>query len=413
MKLFACCVLVLALLVALPAAAQTPIKDLDTPQFAVGTLERDGAQVPAGTVQLVPGHTGQANQFTFVADAHNGFFTTTLKPTPEWDRAAGLSFWVKGDGSSSWGGVEVIADDDFTKRYAFCFPVDSTAWRKLAVPWSDLIPETGTAPAISPTGTVKPSSLRYLWFGKWYYWRDYPAESYAVDELVLEASIPVDQTDYTPSRRGTPRLHARLETKEPVTLVTVGDSLSDKRHWANREVLWSEVLVKSLEQQYGGKVTLVNPAIGGTQLTHGLIVAPRWLKDHPAPDLITLWYGYNDHDNGTTPELFKERLRFAVDYLRRLTKGKSEIVLLTTAPAVGRWTEMEGLAQAARDVAKEKRTGLADVAAAFHHVGDQDETAKQGLFCRDEVHLGPAGHALAAEVVARALAGPPAGSPRH
>ncbi len=88
-------------------------------------------------------------------------------------------------------------------------------------------------------------------------------------------------------------------------------------------------------------------------------------------------------------------------------------MLLTTAPAVERWTEMEGLAQAARDVAKEKRAGLADVAAAFHHVGDQDEAAKQGLYCRDEVHLGPAGHALTAEVVLRALAGPGVGSQWH
>ncbi len=288
MKLSAYCVFVLALLVALPAAAQAPIKDLDTVQFQVGTFEKDGAQVPAGTVQLVPGHSGQANQFAFVADAHSGFFMTTLQPTPEWDTSAGLSFWVKGDGSSSWGGLEVIADDSLTKRYAFCFPIDSTAWRKIAIPWSDLIPETGTAPPISPTGAVKPSSLRYLWFGKWHYWRDYPAESYAVDELALEPLILVDSADYTPSRRGTPRLRAKLEAKDPVTIVTLGDSLSDKRHWANREVLWSEVLVKHLEQQYGGKVALVNPAVGGTQLTHGLIVAPRWLADHPAPDLITL-----------------------------------------------------------------------------------------------------------------------------
>ena len=33
----------------------------------------------------------------------------------------------------------------------------------------------------------------------------------------------------------------------------MGDSLSDKRHWANREMLWSEILVEQLENAYGGQ----------------------------------------------------------------------------------------------------------------------------------------------------------------
>ena len=42
---------------------------------------------------------------------------------------------------------------------------------------------------------------------------------------------------------------------------------------------------------------------------------------------------------------------------------------MTTCPALKRWDTMEELAGAVRAVAKEKRTGLADVAAAFHKAG--------------------------------------------
>ena len=29
---------------------------------------------------------------------------------------------------------------------------------------------------------------------------------------------------------------------------------------------------------------------------------PRWLKDDPKPDLVTIWFGGNDYDNGVRGE---------------------------------------------------------------------------------------------------------------
>jgi lysophospholipase L1-like esterase len=183
----------------------------------------------------------------------------------------------------------------------------------------------------------------------------------------------------------------------------MGDSLSDKRHWANRQTLWSEVLVRKIKEAYGTEVQLVNPALGGTQLTQNLILMPRWLKSTPQPDLVTVWFGFNDWDSGMRKERFEETLRFAVDRIRRMTQGRAEVLLVTTCPAVDRWDTMEELAEAVRTVAQEKRTGLADVAAAFHAAG-ADERARGGLYCSDKVHLGEAGHVLAAETVLRAIA---------
>jgi lysophospholipase L1-like esterase len=92
-----------------------------------------------------------------------------------------------------------------------------------------------------------------------------------------------------------------------------------------------------------------------------------------------------------------------VDRIRRLTKGKSEMLLMTTCPAFARWDEMDEMAGAVRIVAMKRKAGLADVATAFKQAGG-DEAARVKLFCSDKTHLGEAGHKLAAETVAKAVA---------
>ncbi len=360
-------------------------------------------KVPIGKVEVVPGKFGDACRFDFAPDARSGFFTAAAKASPAWDNAAGISFWVKGDGSANWGGLEVIDRSDYSLRYAHCFPIDSTDWRKITVPWCDLIPELPAGRLVNLHGGYAPSNFGNIWFGKWYFWRDYPACSFTIDRVALEPSIPLDRSDHTPPQPGTPRLLAKLKAGKPITVVTMGDSLSDERHWANRDVLWSEILVDRIRKEYGSKVQLINPAIGGTQLAQNLILMPRWLKDTPQPDLVTIWFGYNDWSSGMREERWLEILRFAVDRIRRLTQGQTEIILITTCPAVARWDTMEELAEGVRLVQAEKKTGLADVAAAFHLQGT-DPSTRENLFCRDKTHLGPPGHQLAAKTVLEAIA---------
>ena len=63
---------------------------------------------------------------------------------------------------------------------------------------------------------------------------------------------------------------------------------------------------------------------------------------------------------------------------------------------------MNELADATCAVAAEKRTGLADIASAFHQHG-AEEDKRAALFAWDKTHLGDAGHRLAAETVVQAL----------
>jgi len=164
------------------------------------------------------------------------------------------------------------------------------------------------------------------------------------------------------------------------------------------------VLAKGIESTYGAKDTLVTPAIGGTTLTQNLVVMPRWLKEAPAPDLVTVWFGFNDWDTGVRKDRMKEYLNLAVDRIHRLTGGSADILLLTTCPAFARWHTMGELCQAEAEVARDRKTGLADVASAFHKAPSADEALRLGYWAWDKTHLGPAGHDLVAATVLAAIA---------
>ena len=384
------------------AAAQTVIFDMDTVRHKpTEVTDKDKQKVPAATVELVDGKVGKACRFAFRDATGPGFATASVPATPEWDQAEGFSFWVKGDGSAHWGGLELIDADDYSLRYGYCFPIDSTEWTRIVVPWRDVIPELA-GPLVDAAG-FKPSAFRNFWFGKWFYWRDYAAHAYAIDQVVVEKTLDLGRADYTPARAGAPRVLAKLKGRRPVTIVTMGDSLTDKAHWANKDVLWAERLVALLKEKYGGDATLANPALGGTTLSQNLILMPRWLKDAPAPDLVTVWFGFNDWDSGVRGPRFEEYLGLAVDRIRRMTKGRADVLLVTTCPAHARWDTMGEMAEAVRRVAAAKKTALADVAAAFHKEAGPDEALKAGYWAWDKTHLGPKGHEAAAAAVLAAI----------
>jgi hypothetical protein len=49
-----------------------------------------------GRAEVVEGKVGKAVRFRFEDKAQSAFFTSNIHGTPDWDNAAGFSFWVKG-----------------------------------------------------------------------------------------------------------------------------------------------------------------------------------------------------------------------------------------------------------------------------------------------------------------------------
>lgn len=345
-----------------------------------------------GRAEVVDGHSGKAVKFSFDEGAASQFCITNLRGNADWDKAAGFSFWVKGDGSKALGGLQFIWNEDYAARYDYAFPIDSTEWRQIKVPWRDVLPVLPGAPLLDPKGSHPPSKLSDLWFGKWWYWKSYPGHAYAVDDLRLEPAIELEPDPPVSA----PRVLAKLKAGKPITIVTMGDSLTDFAHWANKPVNWPTLLAAKIKDKYKSEVKIVNPAIGGTQLRQGLILVPRWAAETPEPDLVTIGYGYNDWDGGMRGPAFQETYKWGVDRVRRATRSKSDVILLTATPALERWTTMSELAAAVRAAAADRKAGVADTEKAFHAA-----SAREPLFCSDKTHLGPAGHeAVAAAVLA-------------
>jgi lysophospholipase L1-like esterase len=362
-----------------------------------------------GAVELVDGKVGKAIQFSF-KDACSGIFSMgKLRGKPEWDQAAGFSFWVKGDGSNHLGGLQFVWNEDYALRYTYAFPIDSTEWKKITVAWRDLTPVLSKAdvkPCDAKNGNA-PSKLGNIWFGKWFFWKDYAAHSYAIDEICLEPTIELDNSDYKPAGEPLARVLAKIKAKQPVTLVTTGDSLSAVEHWANKNVLWQNLLKQMIKTKYGSDVTIVNPAIGGTELLQGLVIIPRWIKEAPEPDLVTIFYGGNDREGGMTAEKFVEVQKDAVLRMRRATKGKADLLIMATAPSLKTYETTAPLADACKKAAEVAKAGICDIFAAFKAVPPAEReklfATLPGTNTCEGVHMGAAGHELIARNVLEAL----------
>lgn len=378
-----------AVLIALKLlAADAPVIDpLDTPTF---TLAKE-----KGAIELVDGHAAKALKFSFQKDCRSAFATSKIKGAPEWDNAAGFSFWVKGDGSDHLGGIEIVYDNDFSVRYGYAFPIDSTEWKQIVVPWKDLIPETCNDKAKPLVTANAPSKISGFWFGKWWYWRDYAAHSYTIDDIRLEPKMSVP-AEVKPPQKPLAHLVEKITNGRPIIVVTMGDSLTDFQHAANKPVNWPTLLKEGLQKKYGGEVTLVNPAMGGTELRQNVVLIPRWIKQAPEPDLVTIWFGGNDWNSGMRGEMFKQSMNDAIERVRRATNGKAGVLVLTTCPAVEKWDTVAELAEAARAAAMQQNAALTDIYAVFHESG---KTQPERLFFKDKVHLGPAGHELVAKTL--------------
>jgi lysophospholipase L1-like esterase len=353
------------------------------------------------TVESVDGKFGKAIKFGFPENCSGLFIDSKIRGKPEWDSADGFSFWVKGDGSDKLGGIQFIWNEDYALRYTVAFPIDGTEWKKVTIAWRDVIPALPNAnakPLDAKTGNA-PSKISSCWIGKFYFWKEYGAHSFALDEWRLEPKIDLDSNEYKPAAAPLARVMEKLKAKKPITIVTVGDSLTDFAHWANKQTNWPTLLKAKIKEKYGSEVTLVNPAIGGTLLRQGMIIIPRWVKQAPEPDLVTICYGYNDKDSGMTGDQFFEAQKDAIERVRRATHGKADVLIITTCPAATKWDGLEDMANACRKAAKEKNAGICDTAVVFHEAGKEN---KDRLYA-DGTHMSAIGHELLSKTVLDAI----------
>ena len=93
----------------------------------------------------------------------------------------------------------------------------------------------------------------------------------------------------------------KFDNRRPIELFTMGDSLTSRYNFANRFCCWVDLLARRLMDHHFLEVSVCNAAIGGDQLTHGLLQIDRWFPRCPQPDLITICFGGNDSSDGMEP----------------------------------------------------------------------------------------------------------------
>lgn len=384
--------------------ASDPSTWLETFDSAAG-WERQGARVEPAPEAAVG--SGAATFFL------PGFITKKIAaPNPRDPDAldegwAGISFWVKGDGSDQFGTLVLCGMHPqwFPFKYACSFPLKDTAWRQFKFRWSDLVPEDATD-AIGTPGGAPPSNIEHVKVGsKWsttHNNRAMPKFSFSLDHLQLEADLP--PAAEAPARPGLDAVQAKLAGKKPVSILCLGDSITAGTSLGNADQeRYAQVLERLLRERCGyDEITVVSRAVGGAQGNDLRLWVERDFTGIE-PDLAIVMFGYNDKTWGYPADYYGH---IVSDYVRRIarqTAGRTAVLLLTPIPGRGpRTIMMDDYAEAARRVAKNDAIALCDMHQVFKAFGREGLNA----YMADNAHPNTKGHATMAQTIADVLAPP-------
>lgn len=99
--------------------------------------------------------------------------------------------------------------------------------RGTTVAWADVIPVL-PGPKAKPLGPGgnPPSKVSALWLGRWWYWGDYPALTFTLDEIRLEPTAERDAKAYKPDGPPLARVREKLFVADRVHLGPAGHDLA-------------------------------------------------------------------------------------------------------------------------------------------------------------------------------------------
>ncbi|OGV75082.1 MAG: hypothetical protein A3K19_00790 [Lentisphaerae bacterium RIFOXYB12_FULL_65_16] len=337
-----------------------------------------------------------------------------IEGSAAWDKYAGLSFWVKGDGSDQFGSLAVGANATGNYVYVYFFPLKDTTWHKETVAWGDLVPEGQYYPIGTP-GAMPPSGIVSIRLGtRWTIWHNngnIPRHEYCVDQIQIEESVAAPGP--VPKPRAFQEVLDLLKAKKEIHVRCMGDSITAGTSLADKEKERYAVQMQSLLREWLGydRIFVESRAVGGAKLTDACAWVPRDFVDTP-PDLVTILYGYNDKSNVYLKPYFKDELNSYIDRILRKTEGKTAVLLLATLPGTGpRFVMMDDFADGVRETAQERGMPCCNLQKVFKEIGrDQVEE-----YFADMAHPNADGHRLLADDLASFLvqaAGIDAAKPR-
>ena len=132
--------------------------------------------------------------------------------------------------------------------------------------------------------------------------------------------------------RALPKTIQKLNSKEAVSIVLLGDSIStgcNASGWANcspHQPPYQDLLLEHLKHTYSPGITLTNLAVGGTSTPWGLTRIPDVVA--AKPDLVILAFGMNDSSGRSAAE-YKTTTLAMIKAVRE-TQPQAEFILVAT-----------------------------------------------------------------------------------
>lgn len=332
-----------------------------------------------------------------------GYVVRDIASSLAWKQCAGLSFWVKGDGSKYYGSVVLGTGkvQPMLNGYEALFPLSDTKWQKVTLRWSDFVQnalpwsKTKGTRITAETLRLDPTKVTQIGFGHGRYFFDYDTTySMEIDEIALEKSLPERKVPAKFSV-GLTRTKALLKAGKPIKILALGDSIT----WRGKRKSYAFYLGEKLKAKFGSQVSNRNRGIAGYSARGGAISLPRDIRAMPDPDLVFIFFGANDCKAtklGLDASTFAAHLADLVDRVRIATGGKADIMILSGVPRGQKATEPVGkIVKGAAEAARQRQTAFYDSYPVFMSL----PKAEHKKCCPDGLHFSDAGQKKMAGLV--------------
>ena len=310
----------------------------------------------------------------------------------------GISFEIKGDGSSDWAGISLGETNKLCGQYYF--PVKSTQWVEYKVAFADMAPATDHSlglPARLPIGRLAYINFSDRWRIGWTNVKRAPFSFQVRNVKLIEKMAPALKTGKLKAR---PLADVVKEMKngKAVLITCFGDSITagtalkkgDKRY----AILLAEMLVKKFSN---AKIKSACVAIGGAHTYDSIGWLDRDLTKGN-PDVATMLIGFNNRSSAQSAEVYRAQLEMWIERLLSKTNGKTAIILIPSIQGVPRWDAQKDMAAVTYEVAKKYNCTICPIEQVIEKIGFKEYKAK---FLADAIHPNQAGHTMFAAELAK------------
>ncbi|MES2308447.1 MAG: GDSL-type esterase/lipase family protein [Verrucomicrobiota bacterium] len=310
----------------------------------------------------------------------------------------GISFEVKGDGSTFYGSLFLGDQADVTTLgYEALFPLASTDWQKVTLRWEDFVqnylPYNKNIVARTSTLNLDPGKIRFLGFGTGCPLYKYYPSSYSLQVRNIRVEDKISPPPSLSYDQGLSRTISKIKNKQPLKILLLGDSITD----LGGDHSYGYFCAKMLKETYGIESQVVNAGIGGQSVRYGTIILPRSLRTMPDPDLVCIMFGANDCKETEfrpdfTADTFRQQISALIARVRQGTGGQADIILLSGVPRLDDQKRatvgvVEKIAPGIQLAAEQNQTGYVDTLSAYLGL----ESTFRATFFLDTIHQNPKG----------------------